>query len=57
VHGSGAEIAVVGSHLLRVLARALDHHASQEQLLAAVRSAFEELLPAQRRSQETPSCS
>lgn len=57
VHESGAEIAVVGSHLLRVLTRALDHHASQEQLLAAVRSAFEKLLPAPRRSKETPSCS
>lgn len=57
VHDHGAEIAVVGSHLLRVLARALENQLSRDQVLAAVRSAFEQLLPAPRRSKEIPSCS
>lgn len=58
VHGAGAEIAVVGSHLLRVLARALQEHPGDlEHLLSAVRTAFQQLLPAFRHPTEIPSCS
>ncbi|MFT4514745.1 MAG: tryptophan synthase alpha chain [Planctomycetota bacterium] len=57
VHSHGAEIAVVGSHLLRVLTRALELHAGREQLLTAVRTAFEQLLPSPRQPKEIPSCS
>jgi len=58
VHDNGAQIAVVGSHLLRVLERALQEHPNDcAAQVAAVRIAFEELLPTQRRLKETPSCS
>lgn len=58
VHAAGAELAVVGSHLLRVLAAAhTQHPGDREHLLGAVRIAFQQLLPAQRRQTETPQCS
>ncbi len=58
VHGAGAEVAVVGSHLLRVLSHALQEHPGDlAHLLAAVRTAFQQLLPAFRQPKEIPSCS
>ena len=58
VHGAGARIAVVGSHLLRVLARALQRHSDHfAPARDAVVTAFRELLPADSRPEETPSCS
>jgi len=58
VHAAGAELAVVGSHLLRVLADTLtEHPGDRERLLAAVRIAFHQLLPAQRRQTEIRQCS
>jgi len=58
VHEHGAEIAVVGSHLLRVLEQALQTHPDDRAAqLTAVRLAYQELLPTQRHSKEIPSCS
>lgn len=46
VHDAGAEVAVVGSHLLRALARALERDgAASPRLLRAVTAAFEQLVP------------
>lgn len=57
VHEGGAEIAVIGSHLLRVLAHALDRERQPDAVVAAVRTAFEQLKPPSLQSKETPSCS
>lgn len=58
VHEAGARVAVVGSHLLRVLEAALREQPNDpNHLQAAVCFAFQELLPAPARSKETPSCS
>ena len=51
VHQHGAELAVVGSHLLRVLALALQEQPdNRDHQIAMTRSAFQQLLPASRRS-------
>ncbi|MEC8252299.1 MAG: tryptophan synthase subunit alpha [Planctomycetota bacterium] len=53
VHDAGAQLAVVGSHLLRVLAHALERHEGDgRQVLCDVTQAFQQLIPT-----ENPKCS
>lgn len=58
VHKSGGRIAVVGSHILRALEGALQRHPDDPaRCREAVVTTFRELLPANERREETPSCS